>query len=312
MIPKRAGLGMLLAVAVSTPALAADWSGAGAAASAIKNYGSVAVPVPAPVPVPIHRAQWYFRLDVGIGLGDDPGSSENGLEFGYPDRPDPTGTAPEPFGTRSSWFDNDFDTFVTWGGGVGYYWSDHIRTDVTGEARTDAEVHIDGVETWRKHDYSSGLYAPTTPPTQVNQYTSDDTSLNGGVVLFNAYYDFANGGPFTPYIGGGIGFAINELSRHHATRVTECPATSTPPCDVETQTNAYNESEKTHTVSLAAMGTAGFSYAVTDITAVDLNYRLLYIGGSDVDMVVNGYRSTVSIGDTVEHQLRAGLRFNVN
>ncbi len=34
------------------------------------------------------------------------------------------------------------------------------------------------------------------------------------ILLVNAYYDFRTGTPWTPYLGGGVGFAVNQLTRN--------------------------------------------------------------------------------------------------
>jgi opacity protein-like surface antigen len=57
---------------------------------------------------------------------------------------------------------------------------------------------------------------------------------------------------------------------------------------------------------------AGLTYQVTDITSVDVGYRLLYLEGTGFDMNIDGYNSHISIGDQFVHQIRAGLRFDVN
>jgi opacity protein-like surface antigen len=69
--------------------------------------------------------------------------------------------------------DND-DTWVA-GGGVGYQFSDFIRTDITGDFTGDYEI-------------APGADISTT------------------TVLGNLYFDWANESMFTPYIGAGVGY----------------------------------------------------------------------------------------------------------
>jgi opacity protein-like surface antigen len=69
-------------------------------------------------------------------------------------------------------------------------------------------------------------------------------------------------------------------------------------------------------VSLAAAAMAGFSFAFSPAMAFDVNYRLQYIQGTDVSMpvtVVSGgpYNSKMNTGDLWEHQVRAGIRWNL-
>ncbi len=69
--------------------------------------------------------------------------------------------------------DND-STWVA-GGGVGYQFSDFIRTDITGDFSGDYEI-------------APGADISTT------------------TVLGNLYFDWANESMFTPYIGAGVGY----------------------------------------------------------------------------------------------------------
>ena len=55
----------------------------------------------------------------------------------------------------------------------------------------------------------------------------------------------------------------------------------------------------------------GVSYDISSFCAIDVNYRFLHIGGSDVSLKPD-VASTVAIGDLNEHQIRAGFRFLVN
>lgn len=316
----RLALTVALMAGTAGVATAGDWNNG---AGSLKDRGGmVAVPVPAPAPVPIYESKWYFRADFGIATGRDGGFSEDGMLFGMYDSPGTTG--PEPFGNNSSWFDPKFDTFLTWGGGVGYKWSDRVRTDVTIEGRSAASGRIDGETSYVKHEYDPccGTYGPIVDPvtgaaqTQVNIYTSDHTSLRGGFAMFNAYWDFSKTHGFTPYVGAGLGVAFNRLTRHHNTRVTECSLTTVPACDVEGETANYSATSTHHNMTLAAALMAGLAYDVNEYTTVDVNYRFLHIEGtSAMTQIINErgdvLNSRVTFGDTQEHQIRAGLRFNV-
>lgn len=308
---KSAAVGLLMLGATSVTAAAADWNnGAG---SYKDMRGSAAVPVPAPTPIPLYSANWYMRLDAGLGFNSGGDADENGVLYGIYDSPGATG--PEPFGSRPAWLSSDFDTFGSLGGGVGYYWSDRIRTDVTLEVRTKAEAAIDGRESYLSHSYDAfGVWTPDSN-TQVNVDMRDTTSTRSVFSLVNAYYDFGNHRGFSPYVGAGIGISYNELVRHHSTTETTCdPVTG---CGTEAVRSQFSADGKSSTFTLAAALTAGMSYSLSDITALDFNYRMLYIGGTNVRMPItdgsgNTFRSNVALDSTLEHQLRAGLRFNIN
>jgi opacity protein-like surface antigen len=66
-------------------------------------------------------------------------------------------------------------------------------------------------------------------------------------------------------------------------------------------------------VAFAAAAMVGVSYDFSSFFAIDVNYRYMHIGGSQVTLGEQGApSSTVEIGDINEHQIRAGFRFYVN
>lgn len=304
---KLNALGLSLAVAVltaiSAPASAADWNyGAGR----IKDTGPAAVPVPAPVPVPEYSARYYFRTDAGIGMGDAPDSSEAG--YYYAEDGD---YGPQPL--QSAWLNDDFDTFVTLGVGAGMYVGDRFRLDVTAETRTKGEVEIDGV-------YFFNTPVRNRQWEEVRGSVTDKTSLSGGIFMLNGYYDFNRGlhSRFTPYVGGGLGFAWNELRRVHTTSESSwtCNEVNNQCSSPRTLRDRVHVKDKTHDLSFAAMLTAGLGYRLNDYALLDLNYRYLFVDATDAAIQIRGDEfggaSKVSIGEMHEHQLRAGIRFEVN
>ena len=100
-------LGLALLAGLGAPANAADVI----YQNGMKDTISDVVPVPAPVPIPIYQPGYYFRLDAGLGFGDNPSASEQGLVYG---RDRMAGT----FGTERIGVIPDFDNFVTLGVGV--------------------------------------------------------------------------------------------------------------------------------------------------------------------------------------------------
>ncbi|MEQ8825302.1 MAG: opacity family porin [Filomicrobium sp.] len=295
-------LGLAVLTAIGTSANAADWNyGAGS----IKDYSSAAVPVPAPVPVPEYAARYYFRADAGVGFGDAPDSSETGMVYGQD-------AEYGSFGMHPSWFHDDFDTFVTLGVGVGMNFGRGFRADLTAETRSQGKVKINGEYNYATRE-RGGAWE------EVYGFVDDETSLRGGVFLLNGYYDLAHfkTSRFTPYIGAGIGFAWNELKRNHNTREVS-RGCSSGGCTSYGARSSRNVQDKTHDISFAAAAMAGVSYRLSDYALLDMNYRYLFIDATDVGFAVNGPTGTyggntkVSIGETHEHQLRAGIRFEVN
>lgn len=238
------------------------------------NPSGVRTPVPAPIPVPVDESEWYFRGDFAAGFGGTPTIDISGYNL-----------VESIFGPvkRSSSFEPSF----TGGVGVGYVWGPHVRTDLTVDIHSIMHSEISG-------EVFGGLGA--VPPV----YASDEIKYMSTIVLLNAYYDFRTGTPWTPYLGGGLGFTVNQLTRNLS--YTNAPLAV-----------AYSSGDRSTDVQFAAAAMAGVSYDISTFVAVDVNYRFLYIGGSEASFSDIGLLpSTVSVGGIGEHQIRAGLRFMVN
>jgi opacity protein-like surface antigen len=266
-------LGVALGAGGTTPALAGgdialDYR------TGINPY-AVATPVPAPIPVPVYEAAWYFRADFAAGFGTQPSVSTIGAPFG-------SGAAAGTVGLSPALLSVDALPSFTGGVGVGYVWGPAFRTDLTVDLHSIMEAKFEGTTT-----YAGGSVS-----------IADKTSYFSTIVLANAYYDFRTGTPFTPYVGGGVGFAVNQLTRN---------STSS-----DTVTGTTTVSGRTTRFQFAGAAMAGLTYEISSFTAIDVNYRFLYIGGSDVDLVINSINSDVAVGGISEHQIRAGLRFYIN
>ena len=271
-------LGLALAAGSIATANAADWNNG---AGGMKDYrASAAVPVPAPIPVYEAPTRWYFRADIGLGMGADPDIKHGGMTLGVP------GGAQ--MDAPSSWFHSDFNTFVNWGLGVGYIISPSWRLDMTWDIRSQGTVQADAT------------YA--TADASATGSVWDRTLFRSNVVLFNAYYDFYRTAALVPYIGAGLGFSVNEIERTSRGEVNDI---------VNATTTSWNEYNRNHDVSLAAAAMVGVTYNLNPSIALDFNYRYMYIGGSEAALTLNGSHSHLSVGDIHEHQLRAGARLNV-
>lgn len=281
--------GLTLAFSAA-PAAAGDYDYGG---GSLKDYGGgpVGVPVPAPVPMPLLRADYYLRADVGVGLSDSMSASETGLVYGQ-DAASNDVTVP------SSWASGDGTLPMTFGFGVGRYWSDSFRTDLTIEWMRQAKAYVKGQMTYTNEDGAT-----------VNVAMHDETTREGGLFLFNGYYDFVReeGARFKPYIGAGVGFALNILSRDSAVSEEICLA-----CGGTTFLNEYSTWKKTTVTSLAAAAMVGFTYDLRDSMKLDVGYRYLYVGGSDVSVGIMDSLSTVKIEAQNEHQIRAGIRMDID
>jgi len=152
--------------------------------------------------------------------------------------------------------ENIDDTFSL-GAGFGYYFSDSIRGDITVDHRFEADV------------------TGTNSATGVRQ----DADLATTAVLANLYYDIGGRDHITPYIGGGIGFALNDTGREN-------------------------------NVDFSAAAMAGFSVSIHDGFLFDAGYRFLYLG--DAETAANGAAGALSIDDIYTHELRIGFRYEIN
>jgi opacity protein-like surface antigen len=242
------------------------------------NASGVRTPVPAPIPYPVEEADWYFRADFAAGFGAQPSVSSTGTPFG-------SGVSLGTIGLSDTWLGDSFLPSFTGGVGVGYVWSQSFRTDLTVDIHSIMSATFDGSQT-----YATGGVPGTLT-------VNDKTKFMSTILLANAYYDIRTGTPFTPYFGGGIGFAVNQLTRG---------------VDWTDATGSFSESARTTRVNFAAAAMVGLNYEMSSFTSLDVGYRYLFIPGSDVNLDLNGIASDVAIGSINEHQIRAGLRFYVN
>jgi opacity protein-like surface antigen len=284
-----------LALATFVPAAeAADWN-----RGSVKDRGGIAVPAPIPV---VETFKWYLRADVGLGLttGGDP--SEQGLVYGL-DRDPADGPA---FGMNSAWFNNGFDTFAMGGIGVGAYLSPRLRTDLTIDVRTKSDIDAHGT-----YGYNQIPAAPGPATVRVTGTSIDKTEARTTLALANLYWDLTERGTrFTPYIGVGLGFAVRSTQRTHET--TETLWDITDPLNVVNMGNrGFLGKGKAHQLAPAASATAGFAYTLDTGMVLDLNYRFTYLGAADAATLLTGNQSRLEIGDTFDHALRAGIRWNV-
>ena len=318
-----------VALAAGTmPAAAADWGNG----SRGGGYPNAAVAVPAPVPIPEYKPSWYFRFDAALGIVNDPDVSESGFAYGDligGDNGTPGAGGPTLRNSDSSWFETDFDTFLTLGGGVGYYFGNGWRMDATIEKRSKDDTAGNGADSWESHSYYDHDGNPATAniydtdrdgdidgdglveaDRQTNLQFTDKATVAGTIWMLNGYYDIMSSRGFTPYIGAGLGFVWNEISRETQVNITQCALED--PCGGTSTVASYSNSTRAESVSFAAAAMVGFTYDVSDMTSVDLGYRYLYLAGTSAAFDINGYESRLNIGDQSVHQMRAGLRFNVN
>jgi opacity protein-like surface antigen len=291
-------------------ALAAAGGATTAGAADLVRYGGIkdyrGVPVPAPRPY-AETFKWYLRADAGGGWVSEPDVKEDGLMFGL-DRMVAEGP---PFGMNSAWFNPDFDTFAVGGVGAGAYLSPRFRADVTVDVRTKSTIDAYGSYTYTIEP------TPALPNHRINATVRDHTDVRTTLALANVYWDLAErGSRLVPYIGAGVGFAVRSLDRRHSTYETTFDMVANAPIG----TTEITGKSKAHQLAPAASVTAGVGYTLGPGMVIDLNYRYAYIGdvdfstGLSLGRVVAGTSSAESrmtLGETHEHTIRAGVRWNV-
>lgn len=263
----------------------------GFAASAADMYGGSIKDGPMMVPMSAPSG-WYLRGD-GAWASYDAGDVSV-VDLGLVNPPSHIDT-----------FSGDTDSGWSVGGGVGRYFGNGFRGDLTLEYRTSTEV--------------SGT-AEATCCTLATQ-----TEFDGVVGLANLYYDFNRGGRITPYIGGGIGFA------HLSTDGGVLGCTATPTCYSSFGDATYGGSSTTNFAAAAMAGVTvklrggettymgGIKDGPVAVEGgrglyLDIGYRFLHLGELESVHAVqtNGNELTTGWDDLNAHEFRFGLRYDLN
>jgi opacity protein-like surface antigen len=257
--------------------------------------------IPAPIPVPMARPvpegfSYYLRVDGGYGTqADKPSFSEAGRTYGAGGANPFNGTAT--FGYNGSGFSsvrNEQKDLGFGGVGFGAYLSPMLRGDVTVEFRSPQTTDI----------YGAYNYTSTIGAAAVNGTLRDTVEVQSTLGLVNGYIDLLPRGAFSPYIGGGVGMAYHQVNRTYLARETSGASAMT-----------VGGTGTTNRAAFAAAGMAGVTFAFDHRWAIDVNYRALYLQGTTVSLTTTGLAtnqaSKAIIGDSWEHQVRVGLRFNI-
>ncbi len=165
-----------------------------------------------------------------------------------------------------------------------------------------------------------GAAAPLPDNINMRDTYNDSFISSNSTALINGYVDLPVNHRFTPYIGAGIGFVRHQLKGRSYSRVTTCLETN-PDCDpniVDAQQNSTVLNSTAATTAggidyaIAAALMTGFTYKVWDNTKFDIGYRWLHLGGTTF---VGRSLTTVEnlkIPDMNIHELRVGLRYDIN
>jgi opacity protein-like surface antigen len=243
---------------------------AGFIASGRAPYGAVPCYVPPP-PVVEEFSSWYLRGDIGF-------SNQQVKRL-----TNPIATPPM---IASSY---GFDAAPTFGLGIGYYFNDWLRFDVTGEYRSRANFHGSEI-------YNVG---------GVNATDEYSGSKSEWLALLNGYVDLGTWNRLTPFVGAGIGVSRNTI--HNFQDV--CHG-----CGGNPANNGVSFAGDTSKWNFAWALHAGVSYKVTNNFMIEFSYRYLDMGKAETGQIVSYDFSQSLPGSTFDrltsHDFRLGLRFN--
>lgn len=238
-------------------------------------------PIPVVEEAPANYSGWYIRADAGYMF-----SSETSGSFRF-------------FSAQTGLYGDDFryssielQNGYTVGGGVGYRWAEHFRTDLTADyydfdiKGTSACAYSFGSGDCRFNDHSdAGLWT----------------------VMANAYVDLPYFGPITPYFGAGVGVAnVN----YGDMRNEICSVTCGDP------NNYYGVHEGVDSWRFASSLMAGASVDLTHSLALDVGYRYTRVFEGDAFRFDASDRAAGATGVQGRdngfniHTVRAGLRYS--
>lgn len=171
---------------------------------------------------------------------------------------------------------SDVGTAGIVGGGVGYRFNSYLRGDLT-------------------LSYRGGYKIDSSKVMEGLTYTSKG-GVDSVVGLANVYVDPFRFGVFRPYIGGGVGFARNQVGNLSVNVLT------------------YNGTlEGDTSTSFAWQGSAGVGVELTPALTLDIGYRYMDMGegvtGSRVDFTEWTQDNWKSEGRLRAHELQLGLRY---
>ena len=188
----------------------------------------------------------------------------------------------------------------SYGLGVGYQFTDYMRTDLTMDYFSG---RFDGKSGWRN---------PCTPnygtATTSCRYESQTFGALG--LMANGYIDLGTYWGITPYLGGGAGVTYVQWSG--VNQKLSCSAAAASDCNQINFRLADLPGADSWRLTYALM--AGMSYDLSAHTKIDLGYRLSHIGSGDMFGFSDYEQSKGAFGakgrdkGITRHEFRAGLR----
>lgn len=183
--------------------------------------------------------------------------------------------------------------------GVGYQFTENLRGDVT-IGHWSRKVRGNASSPWRCLGVN---------PADVGCRFNDSSDVEAWEFMANGYYDFIRWGRFTPYVGGGLGFArVKYGSMNNEATCLDNGGSPIAGCGYV----ADHGGRSSNRFVWALM--AGTSIDITERLKADIGYRFAKTEGGDAwgwdaADTSGGASGTQSYDNGFEvHQIRAGLR----
>ncbi|EPQ5228602.1 outer membrane protein [Providencia stuartii] len=158
------------------------------------------------------------------------------------------------------------------GGGIALGYDLYDATSLP--LRTELDITLRGKAS-SKHNLSNESWSSGSSYFSSREDGKNDITLN--TFMINTYYDFKNQTNFTPYVSVGLGLAS---IKHKAQYIFS---------EVNSGGSEYDAFSKSKTNSNFAWSLGlGSQYAINDNLSLDLSYRFLDAGKSDVSYNVDG------------------------
>jgi opacity protein-like surface antigen len=250
---------------------------AAGAATLISSMAFAAdMPIAAPPPMyapppPADFGGWYLRGDIGI--------SNQRVDKLNPSFLDPGITIGSTQGLG-------FDSAGIFGLGAGYRFNNWFRADVTGEYRSNANLH--GLQ----------IINFNGAPAFTDEYHG---SKSEWLFLANAYVDLGTWWCITPFIGAGVGTSRNTISNFQ---------------DINTPNGGVAFAPNASKWNFAWAAHAGLAYKVNPSLTLELAYRYVDLGegvtGALTDFTGFTRGRTMQFKDITSHDLKFGVRWNLD
>ena len=254
------------------------------AALALTATAARAADYPQPQPIIVQQqieefSGWYLRGDIGFS-NQSVGSLHNANYANFAS-------------VRN--VNKDFDSAPLFGLGVGYYFNDWLRFDVTGEYRGKANFHGFDIG----HISSGNSFAD-------DRYTA---SKSEWLFLANAYVDLGTWYNVTPFVGAGAGMSRNTISNFGD--FSTCINSSS--CAGFGGSDAYAATASRWNFAWALY--AGIGYKISKNVTFEFAYRYVDLGKAQSGDLI-GFDGTNRMNNPMEfrhitsNDFKVGLRVN--